>query len=358
MGGMKNTPRLTPPGIAFAALSVQLGGQGIGAGELQILPAGKFRSWDGRPSDAPHWYIDGAIAETVIAELRARGTRLVIDYEHQTLKAAENGQPAPAAGWVDAADLEWRDGVGLVARKVEWTARASAMLDEKEYRYFSPVFPYDKTTGAVLALRMGALTNFPGLDGMADVALKQLLTPTDPQETSVNETLKKLLATLGLSADVTEEAALSAVAALKSKADGADAAQTELAALKAKTPTDPDPAKYVPISAMQAVQVELAALRGDFNANKVAGIVEQALAEGKLLPAQKQWAEDLGKKDLAALTGYLDSAAPIAALAGTQTKGKAPDGEQAAGKLTDAQVAVCKAMGISQDDYRKTLEAN
>lgn len=361
MGGMKKAPRQSPPGIAYAALSVQLGGQGIGAGELQILPAGEFRSWDGRPADVPHWYIDGDIAQVVIAELRARGTRLVIDYEHQTLKAAENGQPAPAAGWVNAADLEWRDGIGLVARKVEWTARAAAMLDEKEYRYFSPVFPYDKTTGAVLALRMGALTNFPGLDGMADVALKQLLTPTDPQETSVNETLKKLLAALGLSADTTEEAALSAVAAIKSKADTADAAQTaanaQIAALKA-SPAQPDPAKYVPIETMQAMQTELAALRGDFNANKVTGIVEQALAEGKLLPAQKQWAEDLGKKDLAALTGYLDSAAPIAALAGTQTKGKAPEGEQAAGKLTDAQVAVCKAMGISQDDYRKTLEAN
>ncbi|TVO57536.1 phage protease [Denitromonas halophila] len=344
----KPTPR-----IAVAALSVAMGNAALAVGELQILPAGEFRSWDGRPEKAPAWRIDAAIAGRVIAELRSRINPIVIDYEHQTLLAEKNGQPAPAAGWIDPADVEWREGVGLVARRVRWTPRAAQMVDADEYRYFSPVFEHAELSGDVVALRMGALTNNPGLDGMAAVALTRLFSDSPhPQETPVNETLTKLLATLGLAADANEETALTAVAALKAKAGTADALTTEVAALKAKTPTAPDPAKYVPVEAMHALQTEVAALTAGITADKVGKAVEQALAAGKLLPAQTNWATELGKKDLAALTAYIDSAPQVAALRGTQTGGAAPEGG-AGGSQTDAELAVCKALGLSADEFSK-----
>lgn len=87
---------------------------------------GKFRATDGRPHDVPHWFIDADLAAQIIAEFEARANRTVVDYEHQTLLAAQNGQPAPAAGWFGK--LEWResglyDGVNLASMQSMWNGR-------------------------------------------------------------------------------------------------------------------------------------------------------------------------------------------------------------------------------------------
>lgn len=136
--------------------------------EIQATPAGRFKPRDGRKMTVEAWALDAALARSLIATFRAEKTPLVIDYEHQTLAAESNGQPAPAAGWIR--DVEWREGSGLWL-KVELTERAQQYVAAGEYRYFSPVFAYDKTTGAVQRLLMGALTNNPALDGMAPLAL-------------------------------------------------------------------------------------------------------------------------------------------------------------------------------------------
>lgn len=341
---------MSRPTVALAALSVALGATG---GPLQILPAGEFRSRDGRPADAPAWRIDAAIAGRIIQALRAQATRPVIDYEHQTLLTDRNGQPAPAAGWIDPADLVWREGEGLVAQKVEWTARAAAMIAAGEYRYFSPVFEYDKATGAVLALRFGALTNNPGLDGMAAVALSRLH-PHDHQETPVNETLKKLLAALGLPEATSEEAAITAVAALRAKADQVTGLQTEVAALKAATP---DPAQYVPIATMQSLQTEVAALRTQVQTGEAAQVIDAAVKDGKLLPAQREWAETLGKTNLAALKSFIATAPKIAPADGQrQTSGDPTQGDKGAAGLTATELAVCKAMGLTPEAFAKAKE--
>lgn len=182
---------------------------------LQLLPAGEFRSRDGRPKECATWKIDGRIADRVIAFAAARQTPFVIDYEHQTLYTEQNGKPAPAAGWFKS--MEWRDGVGLFATAPEWTAAAAAHIDAREYRFFSPVFSYDPVSGEVLQMLMGALTNNPGIDGMQDVVAAmsaRFLDPDQPEEVRVNETLKKLLAAIGLAETTTEADALSTVVAL------------------------------------------------------------------------------------------------------------------------------------------------
>ncbi len=97
-----------------------------------------------------------------------RADDFVIDYEHQTIQASKNGQPAPAAGWFKR--LEWREGQGLFAVDVRWTARAAAMIVAREYRYISPVFGFDPTTGEVQSLQSAAITNNPALDGLTDIA--------------------------------------------------------------------------------------------------------------------------------------------------------------------------------------------
>lgn len=128
--------------------------------------------------------------------------------------------------------------------------------------------------------------------------------------------------------------------------------KTKNVELSAQTP---DPAKYAPVEALSAMQSELSALKAKDQAREINDLVSPALASGKLLPVQEDWARELGKTNLSALKQYLETAQPITALAGTQTGGKAPDDKAA--QLSAEQEAVIKAMGLDRTTYIKTLEA-
>lgn len=152
----------------FAALSQPLGPAGFK--EFRVLPAGVFRAADGsgRPADVGGWLMNERIAHQIMASLAARREDVMIDYEHQSLKVAENGKPAPAAGWFKR--VAWREGDGLYAVDVQWTQQAATMIASKEYRYVSPVFTFDKRTGEVTGLMSLGLTNQPALNGLTDLA--------------------------------------------------------------------------------------------------------------------------------------------------------------------------------------------
>ncbi|MDD3535370.1 MAG: phage protease [Candidatus Cloacimonetes bacterium] len=99
----------------------------------------------------------------IIRNFKAFGIKLVIDFEHQSLNAADNGQPAPAAGWISS--LELREN-GVYATQVEWTEEAREMIKAKKYAYVSPVLVFndnDPHTNAWIgcSLHSVALTNTP-----------------------------------------------------------------------------------------------------------------------------------------------------------------------------------------------------
>lgn len=348
---------------------------------LQVTPAGTFRPNDGRELNPGAWRIDAASAGRVIERFKARGKPPVIDYEHQTLKKEQNGQPAPAAGWMR--ELRWVEGQGLYA-VAELTARARQYIGDNEYLYFSPVFEYDENTGTVLAIHMGALTNDPGISGMEPLSLVAAATAAflpsrQPQEPSVNPLLKALLAAFGLPESTTETQAIAALTALgplqplQARAAVATAACTALqlpadatpeavtaacSSLRTAQPGTPDPAKFVPIESVTALQGQIAALTARQVAADVEAQIAPALADGRLLPALEKWARDLGKKDIAALTAYLGASNPIPALAGTQTGGKPPKGTATGDQQLSAdELAVCTALSISPEAYRKAHTA-
>lgn len=278
--------------LSLAACLIELPGAGA---ELHLLPAGPFRAVDGRPADAPHWELPPARAAALSTRLAARKTARVIDYEHQTLHAERNGQPAPAAGWFNR--VEWRAD-GLHALDVSWTDRAQALIAAGEYRYLSPVFTYHPGTGEIVDLLHAALTNTPALDDLSAIAARFLLPENPPMlPTSV-------CAALDLADDADEAAALASIAALKTAA--------------------PDLAQYVPIAALKAVQDELTTLKTAQATAELDGLVRAGLKDGRLLPPLEAWARELGAKDPAALRAYLAQAQPLAALTGMQTQGQAP----------------------------------
>ena len=336
--------------IGFAACLVELNGHA--PNEIRLFPAGKFKAKDGRPHTVDNWYIDEAIAKKVIAASAQMQDQTLIDYEHQTLYAQANGQPAPAAAWFKT--LEWRVD-GLYATGVEWTAAAAEAIKSKEYRYISPVFPYDKKTGAVTAVIMAALVNYPAIDGLEDLAAAHFNFKKEEEEI-VDKELIKLL---DLDKEADQRSVNEAIVALKVQADkvadlqaladkSADM-ETEMAALKANT-GNPDPAKFVPVATMTALQQEVAALRNQINSKESGDLIEIAMTDGRLLPAQQSWAESL---DVVALKAYLKDAQPIAGLANSQTNGQGPIAAGADG-LDGDEVAMCKALGLGHDDFKKT----
>lgn len=368
MKSKKPSSQSKQPGIGIAVCSLVLND----AGELQLTPAGTFAGIDGRPADAPSWFIDAEIAANVIAFNSSRQISLVLDYEHQTLHKEKNGQPAPAAGWFKGADLVWRDGEGLFAR-VDLTQRAKEFISSDEYKYVSPVFFYEKGTGKVLGIHSAALTNTPNIDGMAELAIAassaELEQLTNQQELHMNikELLERIRYLLNLPALATPEEIADELQKAVDLVKGSSAAEVaantlgvvgvmqaqgvQIAALSAAVP---DPAKYAPVETMQALQAELGTLKAANQQREVDGVVVAALTAGKILPAQEKWARELGMSNLAALNQYVETAQPIDALTGTQTKGIKPEG-QAEGELSESQLAMCTATGVSPEAFKKTL---
>jgi len=379
---MATTPRKsTDPRTPVAVLSLQLSDSD---GAVQLTPDGLFRARDGRPKNLPGWKLNPVVAARVIARLRTRQTPIVIDYEHQTLLADDNGQPAPAAGWIDPQTIEYREGSGLWA-PVRWTDRAKGYIDAGEYAFLSPVLPYDPQTGDVLDLVQVALTNYPAVDGMAAVAALSARFDLDPtsQEKRVNR--EQLIELLGLAADATDQqiqAAMvalkargdlvnqvrqalgvedgqpisNAVIALKAKADSVPGLEQQIAALKAGGAATPDPAQWVPKAVYDEATGALAALKTSAGAEEIDRLIKDGLESGQI--PGKATADWLRGQGLAALKTYLGDAPELAALKGTQTNGKQPQEEQeAAGELSKEELAVCKATGVAPEDFKKTKAA-
>jgi phage I-like protein len=135
---------------------------GVGAGaslpaEFLVFKAGVNATSKG------DFVFDAASARSVIANWRAQGNELMLDYDHASLSAwpVDPALSARAAGWFA---LEMR-GADLWAVNVRWTPQASTALANKEWRYFSPAFETDEH-GRITALVNIALTNLPATKSM------------------------------------------------------------------------------------------------------------------------------------------------------------------------------------------------
>ncbi len=362
-------------GERLAVLDAQLTPQGDGW--HQLLPVGPFKARDGRPFDVPsgHWLLDGQIAAALIARAKVLGQDILIDYDHQTLKVDQNGQPAPAAGWYNGDEIEWREGKGLFI-KPRWTERAAALVAAKEYRFLSAVFPYD-AQGRPLELRMTAITNDPGVVGMQALAAlsAQPIQPGQPatltKENSMNELLKKLLAKLGieLTGDPTDEQLQKALTELDSlqasakKAPELEAAlsaeKTALAALKAQTTSvqqgaQVDLAQFVPVATYNALVTQVAALTAQVDTTDAATLIKEARTAGKVVAAEEEYLTAYAaQKGVAALKALLDPRPAIAALTASQTAAVTLPEKKGEAVLSAEDKYAADQLGISHEDFAK-----
>lgn len=348
-------------------------------GAVQVLPAGPFKGRTGRPGPGKTWEVKQgpALAALLNARHAEPNAAMNFDYDHQTMLAPQNGQKALASGW--ARVFEWRDGAGLFAVDQAWTPVAKAHIDADEYRYVSPVINFDPDSGEVIDLQHVSLTNFPDVMQLGAVqeavaALNALSLSSNHQENDLT-LLASLLLALGLPNETTETAALTAVTALKAKADAppkavlpaavatalgiaADAGETvalsAVTTLKAQSTTG----DATTLQAMQALQGTVAALTAKINDGEVTALVDGALKDGKLLPAQKDWAIALGKSSLAQLSAFITNAPKVAAgLGATQSGGNGNEGQGGDGALTTAEIAMCSALGLTHEQFKAAKPA-
>ena len=264
--------------------------------EFQVLPEGKIEIEGMEPA-----YMDEAAAEAVIAAHKARGNDMVIDYEHQTLEDVQ----APAAGWIK--DLIWKGKEGLWGA-VEWTKRAKEYLENREYRYFSPVMLVGAKDGRVVRLINIALTNSPKINNLQPIVAK--LQGTDSLLAKEANMFEKLKTLLGLAADAAEAKIEEAVTLLVNKAKdletqvaGLVACKEVLEALGAKADAGKEEVVRIvaslkaPADVAKTLSLEVAQLK-----QKIAGMEQQdlvalALKEGKTSPEElEKWGRDLALK--------------------------------------------------------------
>ena len=151
MAGMKTqNTHIAINEIGSQALNVDDGGV------PEIIPLMSVGRNDGR--DGRTFFVSNA-EEVIKATDAFRGNAdLLLDYNHQSEYARENGRPAPASGWMKNFVIQ----DGFICAVVEWTPRARELIKNKEFRFISPVFIHKN--GEVVRIVSAALTNSPNFE--------------------------------------------------------------------------------------------------------------------------------------------------------------------------------------------------
>lgn len=340
---------------------------------VELIPAGAtIRGRDGRR-------FTNKSPQAVLDAFALNGADLPLDWEHSTELKAPAGDPAPAAAWI--VELQVRDG-GSIWGKIDWTEQGRQAVETKAYRYLSPVFLHDKSKN-VIALLSAGLTNSPNLhltalnraheekfmDREALITLLGLAkTATDDE---IKTALNRQTAAVGEAATK-----ITALTAERDKAVGDLAKVTgELETAKAVNTSStgiPPLTQYVPradhelainrateaegkLAGIEAAKVEAAKVA---HTTSVDTAITEATKTGKIAPSSVEYYKSTCKtaEGLVEFQKFVSTApaiVPPSGLDGTPV----PGGAGAVAALTGAQKTVCRNLGLTEEDYLKSLNA-
>lgn len=311
------------------------------AERIELIPVGQFKTADARTA----FHINDASAVIAASLAAAPGGMLPIDFDHRTF-AGQGRADSRAAGWITALAVE---GDRIMA-SVDWTPEGRKALDERAYRFVSPVFK-NRKSGEVVLIEGAGLVNSPALPQLRQLASKD--EDMDP--------ILQIAGLLGLSADTPDAivARVTALAATETQlasitqaagVSGADAATQICARLK---DTAPDPTKFVPLASFNALQTQFASLQKTLGDERVEQALQQARDEGKLVPADEEWVRNLAAKDLGLFEDWRKSAPVRVTLGERQLAGKLPPAKTNGDGLDATERQVASRMGVSEADFLK-----
>lgn len=292
---------------------------------VHLFPPGKMTARDGR-------HFNLVDPEAVIAAFAAGAIDLPVDYEHQSENDPRSRSgPVPAAGWIRELKA---DASGLWGR-VDWTAQARELIASKAYRYLSPSFFYNKAGKAITKLKGAGLVHTPALH----------LTALASQEDDMNDEtgfMDQLLALLNLPERASEDDILSAIEKLAAERDPARPAL-------ASVTQNPDPARFVPIEAVQELMVNRGQERSQYGEARTKAKISDALGKGYITPGMVDWATALCVQDEASFDGFVASNVPAYAyLSQTLLPDHPPDRAQNQAQSGTA-AAICAQLGLKAD---------
>lgn len=311
--------------------------------EIKILPLGTVHSQKG------DFVVDDESFDLINRHFENRGLDLVIDYEHQTLKDVQ----APAGGWIKKL-VKTKD---AIAAQVEWTAKAKQYLENKEYKYLSPVVICRKSDGKAVALHSVALTNTPAIDGMFALVNSIDISSPDGAEGGNSMELKKIVALLGLPADATEADVEKAIQELKKqeKTEEVVANKTimDLLELKGDAKTEDVAAKIMELkgTADKTKDEMILELKRRMDERDAEELVTMALKQGKISAAQKAWAKEYALKDAEGFQAFVAKAPAVVPVGKTGSAGYQKEEED-----TELDPKILKNLGVSMEDIKGSEE--
>lgn len=327
------------------------------------MAATEFRlfTFGDNPTEKGTFVVTKADAAACVAAWKARGTDLSLDYEHDVTR--EGFGPRPAAGWCA---LEVRAD-GLWAIDVRWTKTAQALLDAKEYRYFSPFFEHTED-GHVRNIINIALTNIPATHGIAPLVAASALARGRGVRRAAQPIPRGRIGLTRSTRTMNEEEKKAMKAALAEMEEKCKAMSAKLAESDAPPPPHDEPdgdegdkkdatSAAAALCALTGERNPLAALAklverqaaGDDGAPSIAQRVALAVSEGKLPPVLKSVAETWTGEQLAA---YLASVKGVPVKGPTGSSSAARQGSTgAATTLSAADREVAKRLGIPEDKF-------
>lgn len=277
-----------PPHLVIGALAVDLAAAGPGTTYpewIKIAPRGATACRDGRTFSFD--------PEALSARFAADAVKIPVDVNHSTVLLAPKGESAPAHGWIGTFEAR-PDGL---YGQAEWLPNGKALLDARTHRYVSPAFPHD-AAGNAKWMHSVALVSAPALSNMPALA------SAGPQS---EPTMKSIATALGLQGDANETACLTALTTLQTTTVAKSIHDEALAKLSAAT-------------------TELVGLKEAGHKAVVEGLLETALKEGKMVPAQKEHYATLAAtpSGLETVKGLLAATAPNSVTLPSKLDGKTP----------------------------------
>ncbi len=315
---------------------------------VQLLPMGHVKSRQG------DFYVDEESLRLMKEHMLSRGIDVVIDYEHQTLKDVQ----APAGGWIK--DLFLQD--GTVCAKVEWTPNATKYLENKEYRYLSPVVRVRGKDKKVTELHSAALTNTPAIDNMYTI-----VNSTDFSMDGGNDMdLKELAALLGLDENATEQQIMEKLKATlgelqehkvaSCKNEGGVVANKTICGLLGVNENAKTEEVSAAIIALKnsggGLAEEIKALKEKMEKRDADEAVIFALKAGKVSIAQKAWATEYALKDPSGFKKFVELA-PVSVPVGEIEFDAVVANKEKSSIQDEATLTVCKALGLTKEDIEK-----
>lgn len=317
--------------------AVALNAEGDGAPDwVMLIPPGpNVVGRDGRRWAMPD---PDAVVAATNAEAGVGGVDLPFDVEHAQFELAPQGMPAPAVGWIK--EIAARD--GAIWARVEWNARGATLIRRREYRYVSPVFSFDENR-AVVAVRGAGLVNRPNLD---------LPALNNEQDGPVMD-WTKVLAALGLPATASPDDAIAAIAKLKGDMD--EAKCREATADKFVPRAEYETALNRATAAERSLSDQAKAAREA----EIVALVDGAIADGRVTPASRDFyvASCRAEGGVDRFKAHLASLPKNSAAAGSGLDSRNPDDATVAGKLTATEIAVCRQLGVTTDEFAKRRAA-